>query len=46
MTIELIGGGARLIVDGLVIEGGARLKELREGRAVLIDSDPIDKDGN
>jgi hypothetical protein len=45
MTIELMDGGARLIVDGIVIKGGARLKGLREGRAVLMDSDPIDEDG-
>jgi hypothetical protein len=44
MTMELIGGGARL-VDGTVIEGGARLKELSDGLAVLSDMDPMDKDG-
>lgn len=46
MTSELSEGGDKLIVDGIVTEGGARLIELREGRPVFMESDPIDRDGN
>lgn len=46
ITIELIGGGSKLIVDGIVIDGSAMLKELSEGRAVLNESDPIDNDSS